>query len=68
MTPQKFKELRGNRTLQELSDLIGISTRGIRYYESGGRAIPKPVQILMKIYGQLPFERLNPPAPLNRVN
>ena len=50
MTPQKFKEFRGNLTLQELSDLIGISTRGIRYYESGGRAIPKPVQILMSIH------------------
>ena len=47
MTPKQFKEMRGDYTLTELSELIGVTTRTIRRYEDGTRSIGQPVQILM---------------------
>lgn len=47
MTPKEFKRLRGDYTLSELSDMIGVTTRTIRRYEDGTREISKPVQVLM---------------------
>ena len=49
MTPKQFKKMRGDYTLTELSELIGVTTRTIRRYEDGTRSIGKPVQILMEL-------------------
>lgn len=49
MTPQEFRRLRGDYTLNELSKLIGVTTRTIRRYEDGTREIGKPIQILMHL-------------------
>lgn len=49
MTPQEFRRLRGDYTLSELSQMIGVTTRTIRRYEDGTLAIVKPIQILMRL-------------------
>lgn len=43
----RLKELRGNRSLQEVADAIGISRVSLGYYETGSR---KPdIEMLYKI-------------------
>lgn len=49
MTPQEFRHLRGDYTLSELSQMIGVTTRTIRRYENGTLAIVKPIQILIRL-------------------
>ena len=49
MKPQEFRTLRGDYTLSELSQMIGVTTRTIRRYEDGTREIGKPIQILMRL-------------------
>ena len=49
MTPQEFRRLRGDYTLSELSQMIGVTTRTIRRYEAGTLTIVKPIQILMSL-------------------
>lgn len=52
MTPQEFRAIRGDYTLSELSQMIGVTTRTIRRYENGTLAIVKPIQILMNFIEQ----------------
>lgn len=47
MTPKQFRQLRGDYTIKELSDIIGVTTRTIRRYEDGTHDIGKAVQLLM---------------------
>ena len=47
MTPTQFKRLRGDYSINELSDIIGITPRTIRRYEDGTHEIGKPVQLLI---------------------
>lgn len=57
MTPKQFRKLRGNYTLSELSEIIGVTTRTIRRYEDGTREISKPIQLLMVyVYTGLMFD------------
>lgn len=47
MTPEQFKRLRGDYSIKELSDIIGITPRTIRRYEDGTHEIGKAVQCLV---------------------
>ena len=47
MTPTQFKRLRGDYSINELSDIIGITPRTIRRYEDGTHEIGKAVQLLL---------------------
>ena len=49
MTPQDFRRLRGDYTIGELSQMIGVTTRTIRRYEAGTHEIGKPVQLLVSL-------------------
>tara|TARA_R110000764_G_scaffold14143_3_gene40577 strand:- start:4608 stop:4826 length:219 start_codon:yes stop_codon:yes gene_type:complete len=56
MTPTQFKRLRGDYSINELSDMIGITPRTIRRYEDGTHDIGKPVQLLMSYVGMVIFD------------
>lgn len=50
MTAEQFKETRDRLGLTQgqLAYKIGLSERAVRYYEQGGRGIPKPIAMLLE--------------------
>tara|TARA_R100001463_G_scaffold12037_3_gene33222 strand:- start:1114 stop:1314 length:201 start_codon:yes stop_codon:yes gene_type:complete len=61
VTPEEFKK--ALRTLNiatqsEAADMFGIgSTRAVQYYLSGGRKIPGPLSLLVRLAVELPAVR-----------
>lgn len=50
MTNEQFKAARDGLglTQAQLAHKIGLSERAVRYYEQGGRGIPKPIAMLLE--------------------
>jgi transcriptional regulator with XRE-family HTH domain len=52
MTPAQMREQRSDLglTQTELAERLGVTLRAVQYYESGGRPVPRPVAILMRVF------------------
>ncbi len=51
MTPEQIKEERSRLglTINQMADRLGVTPRAVSYYESGQRAIPLPIEKLIKL-------------------
>jgi transcriptional regulator with XRE-family HTH domain len=59
MTPAELTAVRNALGLShaELGEVLGLTSRAIRYYESGERPIPKTVQMALEAYARMPKEK-----------
>ena len=59
MTPAELASLRNALGLShaELGEVLGLTSRAIRYYESGERPIPKTVAMALEAYARMPKEK-----------
>jgi DNA-binding transcriptional regulator YiaG len=59
MTPAEFTALRNALGLShaKLGEVLGLTSRAIRYYESGERRIPKPVEMALNAYARMTKEK-----------
>jgi transcriptional regulator with XRE-family HTH domain len=59
VTPIELTALRTSLGLShaQLGEVLGLTSRAIRYYESGDRPIPKTVQMALEAYARMTREK-----------